>query len=291
MIRFAPAASLRSSRDHSLSGSAAVGSRAQAMVKPARCPIDRPAASSPLLRRRMISISPIASTSQTAVAAGRSATRGGSPVRARMLRMPRAWAPSSSASRAIRLRSRVVRWTRHSRSSCCWMPKATAMAPIRTRPVAESLMLTSVDAGLLQQAGGLDGPVDADRARRVDLDARSTNEPSASLRARPDGGVASAPPDVSARGVRGAAPPRVRLAGRQPRRPSGRVASRAGPPAERADGRASWRRARLSGAGRRSPPASPWCARASCRSSRRRCVAPAASICGTISPKYSGPAA
>src|SRR5665647_657125 len=60
-----------------------------------------------------------------------------------MLRTPSAWAPSSSDSRAIKLRSRVVKWTRHSRSRSCWTPKATARAPMRTRAMALSLMLTT----------------------------------------------------------------------------------------------------------------------------------------------------
>ena len=143
MIRWAPAAILRSNRSHSVAASAAVGSSAQAMVNPACCPIGEPAASSPRLRRARISTSPIESTSQTPVAVGRSPIRGGSPVRARMSRTPRAWAPSSSDSSAMRLRSRVVKWTTHSRSRSCWTPKATASAPIRTLAIAESLMLTA----------------------------------------------------------------------------------------------------------------------------------------------------
>ena len=59
-----------------------------------------------------------------------------------MLRTPRAWAPSSSDSRAIRFRSRVVQWTRHSRSRSCWIPNATDRALIRTRAIAESETLT-----------------------------------------------------------------------------------------------------------------------------------------------------
>ena len=52
MTRSAPAASLRSRRSHSVAASAAVGSRAQAIVKPAGWPIGEPAWSSPRLSRR-----------------------------------------------------------------------------------------------------------------------------------------------------------------------------------------------------------------------------------------------
>src|SRR5436853_344132 len=52
-----------------------------------------------------------------------------------MFLTPSAWAPSNSDSRAIKLRSRVVKCTTHSRSRSCWMPNATASAPMRTRAV------------------------------------------------------------------------------------------------------------------------------------------------------------
>ena len=64
-----------------------------------------------------------------------------------MFRTPSAWAPSSSDSMAIRLRSRVVKWTRHSRSRSCWIPNATAIALIRTRAIAQSLDVDEVDPG------------------------------------------------------------------------------------------------------------------------------------------------
>ena len=60
-----------------------------------------------------------------------------------MLRTPSACAPSSSDSSAIRFRSRVVQWTRHSRSRSCWIPNATANAPIRTLAIAESETFTA----------------------------------------------------------------------------------------------------------------------------------------------------
>src|SRR5687768_11537880 len=74
-----------------------------------------------------------------------------------MSRTPRACAPSSSDSSAMRLRSRVVKWTMHSRSRSCCTPNATASAPMRTRAMALSR--------------SLDRALDAHRARRVDLDA------------------------------------------------------------------------------------------------------------------------
>ena len=157
----------------------------------------------------MISIRPIASMSQTAVVAGRSATRGGSPVSARMLRTPRAWAPSSSASRAIRFRSRVVRWTTHSRSRSCWIPKATAMAPIRTRPVAESLTFTtSTPASWSSRAASMVRSMRIERGGSISTE--MTNVPSASLRARVVGGGAVA---LGARPRGGA----LRGGGRSPR--------------------------------------------------------------------------
>ena len=258
MIKSAPAASLRSRRAHSLSASAAVGSRAQAIVKPARWPIAEPAWSSPWLRRRMISISPTASTSQIARVVSRSAARGGSPVRARMFRMPRACAPSSSASRAIRLRSRVVRWTRHSRPTSCWMPKATARAPIRTRPVAESLTFTRSTPASRKEAGGVEGAVDPDRARRVYLD-------------RDDEGALGELAGEAGRRRRLTLRPG--LAPRRPGRAAASVSSRSEASRSEASGRgatAACGPRRRPAPWRRWPPASPPCGPASCRSSRPR---------------------
>ena len=70
MTRCAPAASLRSRRSHSVAASAAVGSSAQAIVKPAGWPIGDPDWSSPRLSRVRMSMSPIESTSQTPVPVG-----------------------------------------------------------------------------------------------------------------------------------------------------------------------------------------------------------------------------
>ena len=70
MTRCAPAASFRSRRSHSVAASAAVESRAQAIVNPARWPIDAPVGSSARLSRVRISIRPIESTSQTPVPVG-----------------------------------------------------------------------------------------------------------------------------------------------------------------------------------------------------------------------------
>ena len=70
----------------------------------------------------------------------------------------------------MRFRSRVVQWTRHSRSRSCWIPNATARALIRTRAIAESEMLTTSTPGVAQESGRLDRPLDPDAPRRVDLD-------------------------------------------------------------------------------------------------------------------------
>ena len=144
MIRCAPAAILRSRRSHSVAASAAVGSSAQAIVKPGRG-ADRAAGGV------LAAVEPgedLDEPDRVDVPDARS--RSGSRRSAADRRSgpgccgrPSACAPSSSDSRAIRFRSRVVMWTRHSRSRSCWMPNATASAPIRTRAIAESLTLTA----------------------------------------------------------------------------------------------------------------------------------------------------
>ena len=50
------------------------------------------------------------------------------------------------------------------------MPNATDRALIRTRAIAESRHVDDVDAGVAQESGGLDGSLDPDAPRRVDLD-------------------------------------------------------------------------------------------------------------------------
>ena len=171
MIRSAPASSLPASRSISRSRSAAVGSSAQAMVKPAGAPMGLPAWSSPRLRRRRMPMSPVESVSQTPVPVGWSPMRGGSPVSARMSRTPSACAPRSSDSSAIRFRSRVVTWTTHSRSRSCWMPNATAIAPMRTRAIALSLMFTASTPAAWRTPRRLQRPLQAHGARWIDLDA------------------------------------------------------------------------------------------------------------------------
>ena len=95
-----------------------------------------------------------------------------------MLRTPRAWAPSSSDSRAIRFRSRVVQWTRHSRSRSCWIPNATAIAPIRTRAIAESLTLTtSTPASRRSRAASIVRSIRTERGGSISTD--TTNRPAA----------------------------------------------------------------------------------------------------------------
>ena len=104
-------------------------------------PIELPAQSWPSFIRFRILIRPIESTSQTAFACGRLPIRGGSPVSARMLRMPCECAPSSSDWSAIRFRSRVVKWMIVSRPTRRWMWSARLMQPIRTRAIGLSPML------------------------------------------------------------------------------------------------------------------------------------------------------
>ena len=122
-----------------------------------------------------------------------------------MLRTPSAWAPSSSDSSAMRFRSRVVQWTRHSTSTSCWIPKATAIAPIRTLAIAESdTLTTSVPASRRSRAAS------SVRSMRMlrggSISTEITNRRSASAAARRVGGWRSASAaDVSTIGARGVA--------------------------------------------------------------------------------------
>ena len=109
-----------------------------------------------------------------------------------MLRTPSACAPSSSDSRAIRFRSRVVVWTTHSRSTSCWIPKATDIAPIRTRAIAESLMLTmSTPDSRRSRAASSVRSIRMLRGGSISTD--TTNRPSARARARRVGSGRPAP--------------------------------------------------------------------------------------------------
>ena len=169
-----------------------------------------------------------------------------------MSRTPSACAPRSSDSRAMRFRSRVVKWTRHSRSRSCWMPNATDRQPIRTRAIALSLTLTrSTPAAWRSRAASIVRSMRIERGGSISTD--TTKRPAASFSARPVGGGASSPAvgvdvadTIDARG-----------------RAAGAV--------ERGSGAAELR---CPCRARRSPPASPRCAPASCRSSRRRSVPP-----------------
>ncbi len=107
-----------------------------------------------------------------------------------MSRTPRAWAPSSSASRAIRLRSRVVRCTTHSSPSSRWMPNATASAPIRTRAIAESEMFTqSAPASRRRRAESMVRSMRIDRGGSISTE--TTYRPVRSFSRRDVGGGAS----------------------------------------------------------------------------------------------------
>src|SRR5664280_1797018 len=157
------------------------------------------------------------------------------------------------------------------------MPNATAIAPIRTRPVAESLMLTkSTPASRSRRAASIVRSMRIDRGGSIST--AMTNEPSASFRARPDGGVASPTLVVSRRGVRGAAaaavsPPSV------------------SPPSPSPGGGAATARASRSSATRASIAAriAPVCSGV-VPQQPPMIRAPAETICGTMSPKYAGPA-
>ena len=115
-----------------------------------------------------------------------------------MLRTPSACAPSSSDSSAIRFRSRVVQWTRHSRSRSCWIPNATANAPIRTLAIAELETLTaSTPASWRRRAASIVRSIRTDRGGSISTD--TTNRRAASSSASRVGGGAPAVPSRAAR--------------------------------------------------------------------------------------------
>ena len=180
-----------------------------------------------------------------------------------MLRTPSACAPSSSDSSAIRFRSRVVKWTRHSRSRSCWIPNATAIAPIRTRAIAESLMLTrSAPASRSSRAASIVRSMRTLRGGSISTEI--TKRPSASAYAE-------------ARAARSSSIDRGRLGRR------GRGASpRSRPTTSVARPRARAGAPRPACRARRARRASRRCGRASCRSSRRRSARPASRSRGTI---------
>ena len=110
-----------------------------------------------------------------------------------MFRTPSAWAPRSSDSIAMRFRSRVVKWTRHSRSRSCWIPNATAIAPIRTRAIAESLMLTrSTPASRSSRAASIVRSIRIERGGSISTD--TTKRPARSFASSWVGGGPSPSP-------------------------------------------------------------------------------------------------
>ncbi len=91
------------------------------------------------------------------------------------------------------MRSRVVRWTTHSRSRSCWIPNATAIAPIRTRAIAESLTFTtSTPAALRVRAASRVRSIRTERGGSISTE--TTNRPAASAAASRVGGGASPTP-------------------------------------------------------------------------------------------------
>ncbi len=189
-----------------------------------------------------------------------------------MLRTPSAWAPSSSDSRAIRFRSRVVTCTTHSRSSSCWTPNATAIAPIRTRAIAESEMLTtSAPASRSRRAASSVRSILMDRGGSISTEI--TKRPAARAVARPVSGVrvAASGPVASANADLGLAPDTV--AGRS--RLTERACDRRSSAVVRASS-ATRIAAMWAGVVPQQPPITP---------------APASSRRGTIEAKYAGSAA
>jgi len=226
----------------------------------------------------MISINPMASVSQTAVAVGRSATRAVSR-QSEDVPDPQSVGASNSASNAIMFLSRVVRWMTHSRSGAvrCEGNCHGAHTYSTGCGVAD---VDEIDAGGLQESGRLEGPLDANRTRRVDLHAYD-ELPAGQLpgKFRWGSGVVAAA-DFGARQAWRGGCGRVRFAGcRSTRRRVcvvlrlAAVVGTAPRSSVMASMRPAWR-----GYGRGGPAAAADNPR------------PAASICGTISPKYSGPA-
>ena len=169
MIRWAPAAILRARRSHSVTASAAVGSSAQAIVNAGPLPIGDPAASSPRLSRP-------------------GSRRGRSSPRPRR-RSPRVVADprrvagqGEDVADAQRMGTEQLRFERHEvpvarRHVDDALEVEVVLDPERHgqrahpdaghRRVAD---VDDVDAGGLQEPGRLERALDADRARRVDLD-------------------------------------------------------------------------------------------------------------------------
>ena len=214
MIRCAPASTLRSSRSHSVAASAAVGSSAQAIVNEAALTDRRPGRIlAPVEAREdpdepdRVDV-PDAGPGRVVADPRRVAGQGedvadAERVRAEQLRLEGHQVPVARREVDDALEIQVVLDAeRH------------GQAPIRTRAIAESLMLTVSTPGRLEQAGGLDRPLDADGPRRVDLDRDDEPAVGQGAEARPRG--------------------RRRLVGRRRRSRSGPSCSRSGTVAARA---------------------------------------------------------
>ena len=153
------------------------------------------------------------------------------------------------------------------------MPKATASAPIRTRAIAESLMLrTSVPASRSRRAASMVRSIRMLRGGSISTEI--TNRPAARARPRPVSGTRSpCSAGVSANAARGLAPeigaPVSVVV------PAARACARRASAVRRASSAARIA-ATCSGVVPQQPPMT---------------CAPASSSRGTIEPKYSGPAA
>ena len=170
MIRCAPAAILRSRRSHSVAASAAVGSRAQAIVKPAGAPIGLPArvlaaveAGEDLDEADRIDV-PDARAGRVVADPRRIAGQGedvadAQRVRAEQLRLEGHEVPVAGREVDEALEVQVV--LDPERDGHRAHPDAGH------RRVAD---VDGVDAGRLEEPSRLDRPLDADGARRVDLD-------------------------------------------------------------------------------------------------------------------------
>ena len=153
-----------------MAGSAAVESRAQAIVKPARWPIDAPDGSSARFSRVRISISPIESTSQT-------------PGPGRVVADPRRIAGQGDdvpdaervGAEQLRLEGHQVPVARRAVDQA--LEVEVVLDPERDRQRAHPdpghrrvRDVDDVDARVAQEPRRLDRPLDPDAPRRVDLD-------------------------------------------------------------------------------------------------------------------------
>ena len=204
MTRWAPAASLRSSRSHSVAASCGgrverAGDRERRLL-----PIAEPAWSSPRLRRVRISIRPIESTSQTPGAGGvvadarrvagqREDVADAERVRAQQLGLERHEVPVAGRRVDDALEVEVVLDPERDGHRAHPDP--------RHRRVAD---VDDVGAGVAQQPRGLERALDPDAPRRVDLD-REHEPPVGERVGEPRSGAAARRSSAaSANAVRGA---------------------------------------------------------------------------------------